>query len=84
MRAPDMPVGPPQELVAPMPALPRNLGPALGVPMAGPTSDALEERKYAYLDRDAERLLVFVADQVPDFSAGLAPKGPAEGPAVPK
>jgi hypothetical protein len=27
----------------------------------------LERGKYAYLDRDANRLLTFVADQIPSF-----------------
>ena len=31
------------------------------------TTSALEERKYAYLDRDAKKLLAFVADQLPSL-----------------
>lgn len=34
------------------------------------TTSALEERKYAYLDRDARKLLVFVADQLPSLPEG--------------
>ena len=30
----------------------------------------LEEGKYGYLDRDAQRLAIFVADQLPTFGAG--------------
>jgi len=35
--------------------------------VVAPKTTALEERKYAYLDRDAQRLLMFVADQLPDL-----------------
>ena len=69
VRAPDQPIKAPTNMANnnDVPPLPRNLVPVLDSRVAAPTTSALEERKYAYLDRDAQRLLLFVADQIPDF-----------------
>jgi hypothetical protein len=77
--------GPPTEPAAPQkiagehptaPVLPVPIGPQIQGP-AQATNDSLEERKYAYLDRDAQHLLTFLADQLPDFgSAADSPKAP--------
>ena len=51
-----------------IPTLPAHILPGLDPKVATPTTNALEAGKYAYLDRDAHKLIIFVADQLPDFS----------------
>jgi len=60
---------PPQDAVAggKVPELPAQLVPSIDAQVAAPTVRTLEEGKYAYLDRDARKLMLFVADQLPDF-----------------
>ena len=82
VRAPEMPVAPAPSIVGDgVPAIPGNISPGID---AQATAGALDERKYAYLDRDAKRLLVFVADQFPEFPADNGNKGTENGPPTPK
>ncbi len=55
----------------PVPAVPEIVEP-VRAHLGSPAAEALEEGKYAYLDRDAERLVVFVARQIPTFPTGGA------------
>jgi hypothetical protein len=66
------------------PGIPENLGTGIDPQVTLSTAGALDERKYAYLDRDAMRLLVFVADQLPEFPQEPAPRAPVEGQPAPK
>jgi hypothetical protein len=82
LHTPTTPSTPQPEIVqtAPLPSLPENLThpltPALDPDLAASTSDSLEQRKYAYLDRDAQRLFTFVANQFPDFPQPPPPPNP--------
>jgi hypothetical protein len=81
-RAPEMPVTPTPTIAnGGVPAIPGNIGPGIDTQA---TAGAFDERKYAYLDRDAKRLLVFVADQFPKFPSDTGNKGPGSGEPAPK
>jgi hypothetical protein len=41
--------------------------------VAIPTADAWEQSKYGYLDKDAERLALFVVDQIPSLPDNSGP-----------
>jgi hypothetical protein len=81
LHPPQTPQTPVPEMVQiqPTPVLPSPIGREIQGP-ARATSDSLEERKYAYLDRDAQRLLTFLANQLPDFNSGSDTGKSPEGP----
>jgi hypothetical protein len=69
LRTPDMRDQPPQAVVETnVPPLPAHMLPGIDTKVTAPTTSALDAGKYAYLDRDAHKLFIFVADQLPDFS----------------
>ena len=57
---PDAPNPPPQVVINPP-------TPQVAAPRLDPASSAIEQRKFAYLDRDANRLFTFVSKQIPTF-----------------
>ena len=62
--------GPPQPIaVQNLPSLPTVPTDLLDpVRQLTPSADTLDQAKFAYLDRDARRLALFVADQLPTFT----------------
>ncbi len=82
IQAPEMPAPPPPTVAGGgMPASPGSVGPGID---AQATVGVLDERKFAYLDRDAKKLLVFVADQFPDFPSDTGNKGRGNGEPAPQ
>jgi hypothetical protein len=85
MRVPVTPESPEPLIVTPVkPEAPGNEDWQAGSPIALPAATVLDERKYAYLDRDAKRLLIFVADQFPEFPSQATNMGPGNEEPAPK
>ena len=85
MRVPVTPESPEPQIVMPVKAdVPGNGDWQVGSPIALPAATVLDERKYAYLDRDAKRLLIFVADQFPEFPSQATNMGPGNEEPAPK
>jgi hypothetical protein len=77
VRAPEMPEAPAPTVAGDiLPAIPRDASPAVDAQAA---SGMFEERKYAYLDRDAKKLLAFVANQFPEFPPDAGNRAPGNG-----
>jgi hypothetical protein len=82
VRTPETPVEPgPPIATARGTEIPGDLVPVIQPRVPDSTTGMLVERKYAYLDRDARRLLIFVADQFPEFPG---PQAPENGEREPK
>jgi hypothetical protein len=80
VRTPERPETPGQQIAIPAKSqVPENIVSGIDRNMTESTTGALAERKYAYLDRDARKLFVFVADQFPEFLPDTGNKAPANG-----
>jgi hypothetical protein len=84
MRAPETPETPGPRIVTPVEPKVPAIEEWQSSPIALPATTVLDERKYAYLDRDAKRLLLFVADQFPEFPSGATTNGTGNGAPEPK